>query len=222
MRVACLISGGKDSMLALHKTEHEVVCLITAFSSNPDSYMFHTDAVSLTELQAKSLGLPLIKFKTRGLKEEELDDLEEALKQAIEEYAIKGVVTGAIESNYQKNRIDKLCDVLGLESIAPLWHQDPELMLNEIASDFQAMIVKVAADGLGKEWLGREIDETFIYDIRELNVHPMGEGGEYESLVLDAPLFSKKIVIKKYSQEWEGIIGHLRIESVVLEPKPEQ
>ncbi|MBD3312489.1 TIGR00289 family protein, partial [archaeon] len=55
MKVAALVSGGKDSILALHKAseKHEVACLVTAVSSNPDSYMFHTDAVDLVKLQAE-------------------------------------------------------------------------------------------------------------------------------------------------------------------------
>jgi len=222
MRVAVLLSGGKDSMLALHQTINEVVVLITAFSTNPDSYMFHSDAVSLVELQAKALGKPLIKFKTRGIKEEELIDLREAISQAKQDYNVEGVVSGAIASDYQKQRVDAICQELGLESIAPLWHRDPESLLSEVASKFQSIIVKVAADGLDKSWLGRLIDESFIRDVSELSVHPMGEGGEYESLVLDAPLFSKRLVIKDYSLEWDGVVGHLRVERVTLESKDEQ
>jgi ABC transporter with metal-binding/Fe-S-binding domain ATP-binding protein len=215
MRVASLVSGGKDSLLALHKTSHEVVCLITALSDNPDSYMFHTDAVKLTKLQVESMGLPLIAFNTRGIKEEELKDLRAALLKAKEEYDIKGVVSGAIESNYQKKRIDDLCKDLDLASISPLWGQDPLALLREVARDFKAIIVKVAADGLDASWLGRVIDASFINDILKLKVHPMGEGGEYESLVLNAPLFKKELVIKS-TKEWDGVVGHLRITSSVL------
>lgn len=217
MKVGALISGGKDSLLALHKASeaHEVVCVITALSDNQDSYMFHTDAVSVTSLQSESMGLPLITFKTKGVKEEELSDLSNALVKVKKEYGIEGLVNGAIESNYQKQRIDAICKDLDLVSIAPLWHANPKELLNEIAKDFNAVIVKVAAEGLSESWLGRRIDDSFIKDVLKLGVHPMGEGGEYESIVLNAPLFRKEIVIKS-SKEWDGIVGRLRIASAVL------
>lgn len=218
MRVAALVSGGKDSLLALHKASEsfEVVCLITAFSENPDSYMFHTDAVRLVRLQAQSMGLPLITFSTKGVKEEELSDLKKALTKAVKEFGIKGVVSGAIESNYQKSRIDALCKELGLASIAPLWGQDSLLLLEEFVEMFEVVIVKVAAEGLDDSWLGRRIDNKFIKDVLKLRVHPMGEGGEYESLVLNAPLFKKRLVIK-FVKQWDGVVGRLRISGAVLQ-----
>jgi ABC transporter with metal-binding/Fe-S-binding domain ATP-binding protein len=218
MKIAVLVSGGKDSILALHKAaqSHEIVCLITAFSDNPDSYMFHTDAVQLVKLQAESMNLPLITFSTKGVKEEELDDLKKALVKAKREHEIKGIVSGAIESSYQKSRIVALCEGLGLESIAPLWHQDSYKLLDEVVEKFDSIIVKVAAGGLDDSWLGRRIDKEFISDVKKLRIHPMGEGGEYESLVLNAPLFANRLVIK-FDKEWDGMAGHLRILSARLE-----
>lgn len=217
MRVAALVSGGKDSLLALHKAseEHEAVCLITAFSTNFDSYMFHTDAVELVRLQADSMDLPLITFKTKGIKEEELVDLEKALVRAKDEFRIQGVVSGAIASNYQKKRIDNLCQGLGLESLAPLWGQDSLGLLGEVVRDFKVIIVKVAAEGLDDSWLGRELDESFVKNLPPL-IHPMGEGGEYESLVLNAPLFTRELVIEESFNDWDGVVGHLIIKKAVL------
>lgn len=215
-----MVSGGKDSILALHKAfeKHEVACLVTVVSSNPDSYMFHTDAVELVNLQADSMGLPLIKFPTKGVKEEELVDLKKAFFKAKSDYGVEGVVSGAIASNYQKKRIDGLCRELSLKSFSPLWGGDSIVLLKEVIRDFKAVIVKVAAEGLDDSWLGREIDESFLKDIIKLRVHPMGEGGEYESLVLNAPLFNKEIVIKESLREWEGLVGRLIITKAVKLP----
>lgn len=220
MRVAALISGGKDSILALHRAakSYKVACLITAFSDNPDSYMFHTDTVELTKLQADSMRIPLISFKTPGDKEIELEDLRKAMIKAKEECGVEGIVSGAIASSYQKTRINELCMGLNLESITPLWGQDPKGLLEEVAADYKAIVVKVAADGLDDKWLGRPINESFIKDISKLQVHPMGEGGEYESFVLKAPLFSKEIVIADFTKEWDGTVGHLRVKKAFMTP----
>ncbi|MBD3312063.1 diphthine--ammonia ligase, partial [archaeon] len=155
---------------------------------------------------------------TKGVKEEELADLKKALLKAKNDYGVKGVVSGAIASNYQKKRIGVLCRDLGLKGFSPLWDRDPIALLKEVVNGFKAVIVKVAAEGLDDSWLGRKIDKSFLKDIIKLRVHPMGEGGEYESLVLNAPLFNKEIVIKESSKEWDGAAGHLRIKKAFMIP----
>ena len=126
-----------------------------------------------------------------------------------------GVSVGAIESQYQASRVQKICDSLGLKMYAPLWHRDPEELLNEMAKVLDIRIVKVAADGLDQSWLGRPINVNSIENLKALNrrymVHMAGEGGEYETVVLDAPFFKKRIEIVKSEVEWEGDIGSLKI-----------
>ena len=68
MKLGALFSGGKDSTLAIVKARdkgHEVACLISMISKNPESYMFHVPNVHLTKLQAKAMDLPLLTFKIR-------------------------------------------------------------------------------------------------------------------------------------------------------------
>jgi len=214
MKVACLVSGGKDSILALHRAsiDNEIICLVTALSENPDSYMFHTPGVNLVKFQADSMNKPLITFGTKGVKEAELTDLRDCLKSVKEEFNVQGIVSGAVESVYQKRRIDNLCRDLGLQSIAPLWKANPLLMLKQIALKFKAIIISVSAEGFNESWLGRQIDEKCVNDLVELNkkhgIHLMGEGGEYESAVLKAPLFSYEIPVE-YKKVWKGNSGHL-------------
>ena len=97
MKLAALFSGGKDSTYAMYKVmkEHDVVCLITIKSENPDSYMFHTPNIDLAELQAEALDIPLLTFKTKGEKELELQDLENAIKEA-KKYNNQLLITGSI------------------------------------------------------------------------------------------------------------------------------
>jgi asparagine synthase (glutamine-hydrolysing) len=207
MRVAALISGGKDSIYAAYKAseKHEIVCLISFKSKRDDSYMFHIPNTELVKLQAKSMGIPLIFSESCGIKEEELADIRKALREAIKKYNIEGVVSGALASNYQKERIDTICRELKLKSIAPLWHIKAEGYLKEmIKNNFKVIITGIAADGLTKEFLGKEIDEDFLERVRKMRIHVGGEGGEYESLVLDCPLFRQRLRIKKAEIIMEG------------------
>lgn len=227
MRLAALISGGKDSIFALYKEhkENEIVCLINLKSKNPDSWVFHTVNAHITELQAEAIGLPLISLETEGIKEKEIGDLKKAIKIAKERYNIEGVVTGAIKSNYQKERIDKLCKELSLESVAPLWHVDEEKYMEDlIKNNFKIIITVIAADGLSESFLGKEIDDELIEKLKIINeknkINISGEGGEFETLVLDCPLFRKELRINKAEIKMESeCIGKYFIEEIELKNK---
>lgn len=212
MKLASLFSGGKDSVYSAYlakKQGHEIVCLITIHSKNKESYMFHTPSIEKTNYQAKAMNLPLIIHETKGEKEEELKDLEEAINIVIKKYKIEGITTGAIRSVYQASRIQKICDKLNIKCINPLWQKEEISYLNElIENKFKIILTGVFAYPLNQSWLGRTIDKKFIEEIKILNekykIHPAGEGGEFESFVLDCPLFNKPLKIKTYKDFKEG------------------
>jgi|SRR3989338_4511006 len=211
MRLAALISGGKDSIYAAYEASkgNEVVCIITFKSKRADSYMFHIPNVELVKLQAKSMSLPLIFAESSGIKEKELKDIKDALSAAIKKYKIQGVVSGALASNYQKERIDKICMDLGIKSIAPLWHIEPKKYLKElIDNNFKVIITGVAAEGLDESWLGRELDKGAIEDLTILNAkikfHLGFEGGEAETFVLDCPIFKKRLMVEEAEKQMES------------------
>ncbi len=226
MKVGVLFSGGKDSVYSLYKAmkEHEVVVLITLKPLNPESYMFHYPSIEVTKLQAEAIGIPQIFKTTKGEKEKELEDLKEAIKEAKEKYGIEGLVSGAIASTYQKSRIDKICEELGLESIAPLWHKDPKtLLLDILGAGFKIIITGVAAGGLEKDWLGKEIDLFAFKQLCDLHntcyICTAGEGGEFETLVIDGPIFKKRIKIEEAETVWDGSSGMFLIKKARLEDK---
>ena len=207
MKAAVLFSGGKDSMYSFYKerNNYEVVCLISLFPKKSDSYMFHYPNIKLVKNQAKALQIPILIKKTEAKKEEELKDLEIIIKKAINKYKIQALISGALASNYQKSRIEDLCKKLNLKSVAPLWHINPEEYLKElIKSKFEVIITSVSADGLNESFLGRKLDNKLIEDLKKLSIHLGGEGGEYDSFVLNCPLFKHKLEIKKQRIEMES------------------
>jgi len=185
--------------------------------------MFHSVNIHLTDLFAEAVGIPLVRSETTGIKEMEIKDLKELLATL----DIEGVVSGAILSNYQKERIDRICRELRLESIAPLWHENPMNLLEEMISlDFEAIIVGVYAYGFDESWLGRRIDSATISDLARLNkeyqVSLVGEGGEYETLALDASFFTKRIRLLEVEKVWEDYRGHLLVKKAELADKAEK
>ena len=220
MNVAALVTGGKDSALALYralKQGYKVKYLVAMFPEREDSWMFHYPNVHMTELFAEAAEIPLIRGRTSGIKEKEVKDL----KNLLASLDVEGVVSGAIASHYQKTRIDKVCQQLGLESIAPLWGESPEKLLNELLElRFEVVIVGVYAMGFSQEWLGRKINEETVQELLKLRekygISPIGEGGEYESLVLDAPYFKRKIQILETEKVWKENQGYLLVKKARL------
>jgi diphthine-ammonia ligase len=221
--LAALVTGGKDSILALYRAQqmgHTIEVLATMIPERSDSYMFHFPNIHLTDHISRALEIPLVKAPTSGIKEKELEDL----KKLLASLDVDGVVTGAVLSSYQKERIDRLCDELGIKSVAPLWRQDPlEIMKELIALKFKVIIVGVYAYGLDRSWLGREINTETLEKLVELNqkfqISLVGEGGEYESLVLDAPIFKKRIEIVEAETSYENNSGVLTIKEARLVDK---
>ena len=203
LRLGALVSSGKDSIYAMYvmqRQNYSVECMITVKSNNPDSYMFHTPTIDLVNLQSKAIGIPVFAGESAGVKEEELIDLKKIITGAKKKYKLDGIITGALFSNYQRDRIEKICDSLSLKIFSPLWHINQETEIREIlANGFKFMMTKVACDGLDKSWLGREISEKDIDRLVALNkkieINVAGEGGEYETLMVGGPIFKNKIVI---------------------------
>ncbi len=219
MKVGVLFSGGKDSTYAASLARQrgdEVTCLITLSPTRSDSYMFHYPNIRWTSMQAEAMHLPQITLETKGVKEEELVELKKAVETAKEVYSIEGVYTGALASVYQKSRVERVCDELGVKAVSPLWRIDPiSHLTNIVASGFEVIMTGVAALGLDESWLGRVLDNDAIRDLAKLHakygVNPGLEGGEGETFVLDCPLFDRRIKVISSKTHWEGDAGYLEI-----------
>ena len=220
MKAGILFSGGKDSTYAAYLAKqagYELTCLVTVFSENQDSYMFHTPSIKKTQEQARAMDIPIIIQETKGIKEEELKDLYTVIKAAKDKFGIDTIVTGAVASDYQASRIQKICDSLDLKCFNPIWQKPQIPYLKELVENkFKVIIIGVAGFPLDKSWLGREINSNFIEETSKLQekyqLHPAGEGGEFETFVLDCPLFqnSLEVIDKDISGEkhaWRMEIG---------------
>jgi len=226
MNSAVLFSGGKDSTMACYeaiKNGDNISYLLSMKSENDESYMFHTPNIHLTELIAEAIDIPIIKANTKGLKEEELVDLKKNLK-TLKNKGVEAIYTGALFSVYQKSRIDKICEELKLKSIAPLWHIDEEKYMKKIVDlGFEVIITGVFAYGLDESWLGRKIDYNTIDELNKIKnkykINIAFEGGEAETLVIDGPIFKKKIEIEDTEKIWNNDSGILNVKKAALVDK---
>lgn len=220
MKLGILLSGGKDSVYAAYlakKAGHELACAISIVSENPHSFMFHTPSIEKTKRQAEEMGMPIILQVTKGEKEVELEDLKIAIQKAKDEFGIEGVVTGAVESVYQATRVEKITNEMKIECFNPLWQKDQtELLKDLIKEKFEVIITGVFAYPLDSRWLGRVVDKNFIEETnilqKEMGINPAGEGGEFETFVLNCPLFKKGLKIKDKKIEGESYSWKMEVE----------
>jgi predicted ATP pyrophosphatase (TIGR00289 family) len=199
MRVAVLFSGGKDSVFAtfwaiLHGFEPVLVTV------RPPEYsmMFHHPNIDSTKLQAEALGLEQIFVETTE------ENWREKLLETFRSLEVKGIVAGAIASEYQRRKIDSIGETLGIPTYAPLWHKGKEVM-DEMLEYFEIYVTAVSAEGLGPEFLGEPLKK--LIDAKKSNVHLFLEGGEGETFVANAPFFKKRIEIKGWKKKWDGVRG---------------
>lgn len=213
MKVAVLFSGGKDSVFTAFACmfsgwEVELLTLEPAEYST----MFHHPNVKWCKRQARQMGLPIKFVKAEG--KEETDELE-AMKEALREMKVDGVAAGAIKSEYQKERVDRIAYELGIRSFAPIWRAG-EALLEEQCRYFESYIVAVAAEGLNEGMLTRKFDASFVEYLKKLSpsVSAHLEGGEGETFVANAPFFKKGLKISGWKRNWDGASGVAEITSI--------
>jgi len=225
-KLAVLYSGGKDSNYALFQAVRagfDVVCLLSVRPTDVESMLFHYPNSELTGLQAECLGIPMLARDIRR-GQNELECLSGLAAEARDRFGVTGVVTGAVKSRYQMERFGGVFERNGLQGVNPLWGANEESYLRRLVADgFVAIMTRVAALGLGPEWLGVELDAKRVEDLISLahkyQFNPSLEGGEGETFVLDMPLFSKKIVVVEAEKRWEKGEGTLSIKKAILRNK---
>ncbi|KAJ2061709.1 diphthine--ammonia ligase [Coemansia sp. S146] len=232
-----MCSGGKDStynMMKCVEDGHEIIALAHAHPPEDaaqeelDSYLFQTVGSSAVATIAECMDLPFYLQVIAGsaitqtldyelTEDDETEDLFALLSNVKHHHPdVAGVSVGAIFSSYQANRVQHVCDRLGLTMLAYLWHREQVGLLREMVHNgVEAILIKVAAMGLGKDDLGNTLKQAMpkLISLSEKHgVHACGEGGEFESFTLDCPLFKRRIVI----DEVETIIHSPDIYSPVL------
>jgi len=193
-------SGGKDSALAfyeLEKTEsYEIAALLTTVAQECDRISMHGVQRILLERQAECLGFPLEKVFIS--KDSSNEDYKSKMREVLAKYVDDGVscvVFGDIFLEEVRKHREENLSKMGMKGIFPIWRRDTrELAHTFIDLGFSAVITCVDSSVLDKTFIGRAFDESFLSQLPS-TVDPCGENGEYHTLVIDGPIFNKRIEI---------------------------
>jgi len=199
---AVLFSGGKDSCLAILKAKQagfNIKYLLTILPSSYYSWMWHKPSLKLLKMQSDALNIFLISQKSKTQKEKEIRDLEKLLEKV--KGKAKYIITGGIASKYQETRITKIAKKLGFKIFNPLWNLRAEKIWEDcLKNNFEIILTKICCEGLGKEFLGKKVDKKLLNELikqsKKYGFNLEFEGGEAETVVLDMPLFEKKIEVE--------------------------
>ncbi|WP_148686857.1 diphthine--ammonia ligase [Candidatus Nitrosocosmicus hydrocola] len=225
MNFAALFSGGKDSTFAISElieNGHILNCLIVMHPTSDESMLFHYPSTRYLNKISKTLDVPLIEVQCGSSdKESESNDLHKAVEDATRSFPITGLCHGCISSYFQLQVIKKICEKLNLDVLSPLWQIDSDFYFEQLLNKgFEIMITRVAAGGLDKSWLGQTINYSNYLKLRKLSknfgFNITFEGGEAETLVLDCPIYKKKVVVKESRVVWDGVRGIFEIAEVDL------
>lgn len=225
MRVAVLFSGGKDSVMSLYHALNKgwnVVALIAVKPKNTEAYLWHFATVEWTLLSAEAIGIPLFLIKSDKIgPEKEAKELE----KVFERIKIDALLLGGVGlQKVQIEAVRKVAKKFGVKVLVPHEGLDHyQLIKDAIEAGFDIRITQVAVDGMGQEWLGRRLDLPTLEQLKQLSekfgFHVGGEGGSYDTLVIDGPIFKYKIELSNMSKIWLGDSGYLKVNDAHLTPK---
>jgi diphthine-ammonia ligase len=224
MTATALVSGGKDSVYAAYLADMQgwpVDELVTLEPQDPDSMLYHTPNLHWVALQAEAWGKRHRSVPVEGRGDEaELAALRSALTGPRGPF-----VAGAIASSYQWARLLRVADEVGRRAFTPLWRKDAgRVVREEISAGLDIRLVHLAAEPLTAELLGRRLDLGLLDELERRSrsvrrIHVAGEGGEYETLVVDAPFFRSRIELDRTEEKVTGSTARLFVRHAHLVPK---
>ena len=190
-------SGGKDSALALYRIlqeeRFEVVALLTTVSAENGESTMHAIPEGLLRRQAERIGIPLHVVRVGAGSGAEGYDA--AMERAVEHFRRGGVthfVFGDIfledVRRYRESRLERC----GIEVVEPLWGVASHEAVEEFLKRGFRTVVVTVEERLGRERVGRVIDDRFVWELPE-GVDCCGENGEYHTFCFDGPIFSEPV-----------------------------
>ena len=210
LNAVALFSGGKDSLYALYLAEEQGITvdnLITLLPNLPWPSP-HAENIEALKILAKSMSKrhTIVDFKR-----------EDAFIEALNNLEVDALVAGDINVEAHLVGLQDVCSKTGLELLEPIYGRDTSELFHEIFNlGFKALITGVKLECLGEEWLGfvisEETSDEFLSRIGTAD--PLGENGEFHTLVLECPLYAKPFKVTSVERKIAKGMAYLNVSIV--------
>jgi uncharacterized protein (TIGR00290 family) len=194
--VLCSWSGGKDCCYALLEAKrlgYNPVLLLNMMDDDAKTSRSHGLPVEILKQQAKAMNMELMTVPTTRENYEET--FINALNNAKLECNIEGVVYGDIDLWAHREWQERICKIVGLEPIIPLWERKRADLANEIVAVGIESIIVACNETMGEKYIGKTYSLEMIEELKAMSICPCGEDGEFHSLVVNSPLHHYKVQI---------------------------
>lgn len=197
MKFVMSYSCGKDSTLALDKlikSGHEPAGLLVMVNKELGRSWFHGAENQLLDKISDALKIPLLRCPSDG--EGYAKAFEEGLRIARESGAdLAGF--GDIDVEEHRSWCEERCAAAGVKPVFPLWQQERVAVVRQVLSDGYRCIIKSIDNRLlPRDLLGRELDADVLSVMSEKGVDLCGENGEYHTIVVDGPIFKRRLDVR--------------------------
>ena len=212
--VVVSLSGGKDSTYALYEALREGLNVkhLLFIKTGSRAHLMNRWVLKLV---SEAVDIPAVAVN------KELPAIRKALRKLKADMFVSGVMTTPEHMDWY----EEVCGPIQVKHYAPLWGKNPLKALEEMKqAGFHMLVIEVdTAMGSNKNWLGKEIDDSMINELKQLekkqNINPIGEWGEYHTIVLDCPVYKQRINILKSEITWKNSKGYVAIKKADLQPK---
>lgn len=194
MKVISSWSGGKDSCYALMLTllkGYKLSAMLNMMNENNKISRSHGLTASILNQQANAVGVPIIAIPSSW--EDYEEKYIEALKKIKEDFNTEKVVFGDIDLEPHREWEEKVCKAANLDAVLPLWQQNRKDLVYQMIDAGIKAIITSCNKTLGEKYLGKQITKELVKEMELLGVDACGENGEYHTIVVDCPLFSKPV-----------------------------
>ena len=200
MNISCSWSGGKDScyalMLALRQ-QHQLKAVVNMMNENGVISRSHGLPKKVLQQQADALQVPLIAQPT-SWNDYQMHFID-TLQKLKNEFSVDAMVFGDIDLQEHRDWEEMVCAKAQLQAMLPIWKRDrAELVQQMLDEEIEAMIVSCNTQ-MGERFLGKTISATLVVELENLGVDVCGENGEYHTVVINCPLFKKRIELPGYT-----------------------
>lgn len=207
-KIACSWSGGKDSCFALMQAMEQgstLEVLVNMMNENGIISRSHGLPLSVLQQQADAVNTPLIATPTSWGDYEK--NFINTLRDIKDHFEVSAMVFGDIDLHAHRDWEEMVCTKAGIRASLPLWQKDrKQLVYQMLDAGIETMIVSCNT-AMGEHFLGQIITESLILKLEDIGVDVCGENGEFHTLVIDCPLFAKRIAVPesekiKHEEYW--------------------